>query len=333
MAGGPPPPVDEPARLLRNPRVRIDVLLTEERLEREFLQALRLRSLPEKFFYWFPLSVRAWLSLCAPGEYRNFSRSHGLLRDSADACASALGTGPVEVVSLGAGDARKDLLLLEALDRSGRAPRYLAVDASQGLLETACESTARFDGSGLKADLTDPAHLASLRARAGPTPRLFLLVGNTLGGFDPPEAIRSFGALLRPEDRLLVDGEIPGPDTMAGYDNPTNRRFAFAPLRCLGLGEEDGALVFVREADPRFPRLERIAKYFQPHRDLDLRIYGEPLRLVRGERLAMNHSYKYGRDAFLQVLREAGGLDPLLVREAGDGRFVAALCRPGAGGR
>ncbi|MGH7150944.1 MAG: L-histidine N(alpha)-methyltransferase, partial [Planctomycetota bacterium] len=200
-------------------------------------------------------------------------------------------------------------------------------------LETACEATARFGGSGLKADLTDPDHLASLRARAGATPRLYLLVGNTLGGFDPPEAIRAFGALLRPEDRLLVDGEIPGPDTMAGYDNPTNRRFAFAPLRCLGLSEEEGALVFERQADPRFRHMERIAKHFQPHRDLDLRIFGESLRLAGGERLAMNHSYKYGREAFLQVLRDAGGLEPLLVREAGDGRFVAALCRPGGGGR
>ncbi|HET6204143.1 MAG TPA: L-histidine N(alpha)-methyltransferase [Planctomycetota bacterium] len=308
--------------------MRFDVLLTEERLEREFLEALRARSLPEKFFYWFPLSVRAWRDLCSPGEYRNFSRSFGLLRASAGAIAAALGPGPVEVVSLGAGDAGKDLLLLEALERSGGAPRYLAVDASQGLLETACAATERFSGSGLKADLTDPAHLAEVRARAGEAPRLFLLVGNTLGGLDPPRAIEAFGLLLRPQDRLLVDGEIPGPDTMAGYDNPTNRRFAFAPLRSLGLSEEDGAIVFEREADPRLPGLERIAKHFRPARELRLRPGGESLRLGPGERLEMSPSYKYARPAFLGLLRDAGRLEPLLVRDAEDGRFVAALCGP-----
>ena len=42
-------------------------LLTENDLADEFVSAFRARRLPEKFFYWFPLSVRAWLALCSDG--------------------------------------------------------------------------------------------------------------------------------------------------------------------------------------------------------------------------------------------------------------------------
>ena len=43
------------------------VLLTEDRLVQDFVAALARRELPEKYFYWFPTSVRAWLNLCGDG--------------------------------------------------------------------------------------------------------------------------------------------------------------------------------------------------------------------------------------------------------------------------
>ncbi len=64
--------------------LEVDVLLTEEKLTQEFLAALEHRYLPEKFFYWFPLSVRAWLDLCRnTGPYKNYSRSYGLISKNA----------------------------------------------------------------------------------------------------------------------------------------------------------------------------------------------------------------------------------------------------------
>src|SRR3989449_3864401 len=55
--------------------ISIHALLTENALADEFVSAFHARRLPEKFFYWFPLSVRAWLALCSDGAYRNFVRS------------------------------------------------------------------------------------------------------------------------------------------------------------------------------------------------------------------------------------------------------------------
>src|SRR5207245_4907741 len=85
----------------------------------------------------FPLSVRAWLALCSDGAYRNFVRSRSLIAQSRAELAGQTPAGEIEVLSLGAGQGDKDVLLLEALRGHGRSVRYVPVDASQGLLEIA----------------------------------------------------------------------------------------------------------------------------------------------------------------------------------------------------
>ncbi len=141
------------------------VLLTEDRLARDFLAALERRELPEKYFYWFPTSVRAWLNLCGDGAYRNYVRSHTLLQEHLADVVAQLPAGEATVISLGAGQGTKDLLVLEQLRVSGREPRYFPVDASQSLLEMACAAAleARVPCVGFKADMADSAHLVSVR--------------------------------------------------------------------------------------------------------------------------------------------------------------------------
>src|SRR5437867_4214252 len=73
--------------------ISIHSLLTENELAEEFAAAFAARRLAEKFFYWFPLSVRAWLALCSDGAYRNFVRSNPLIAQSAGNPAA---TGPID---------------------------------------------------------------------------------------------------------------------------------------------------------------------------------------------------------------------------------------------
>ena len=307
--------------------IPIHVLLTENALADEFVSAFRARRLPEKFFYWFPLSVRAWLAVCSDGAYRNFVRSRSLIARSAAELARLFPAAPLEVMSLGAGQGDKDLLLLEALRARGARATYVPVDTSQALLEMACGGAlaAGFPAQGTKADLTNPTHLGALAADPETPPRLVLLLGNTLGAFDPIAEAGELAGLLRPGDALLLDGEIYAGDvTVAGYDNPLNRRFAWAPLNAVGISESDGELVFAAADDARLPGLHLIPKHFQASRDVQALLGGEALSLARGERLAMSHSYKYAAETFLRILSGAG----LVARWQGrseDDRFLMVL--------
>ena len=82
--------------------MNIEVLLTEAEIADEFVEALEARDLPEKFFYWTPLSVRTW---------NEFSgEAHESLRDTWNALAARAKDlvrnfgGRVPVISFGAGD-------------------------------------------------------------------------------------------------------------------------------------------------------------------------------------------------------------------------------------
>jgi len=310
--------------------ISIHALLTENDLAAEFVAAVQQRRLPEKFFYWFPLSVRAWIALCSDGAYRNFVRSRSLIARSRDELARFFSPAPLEVLSLGAGQGDKDLLILEALRENGVRVSYVPVDTSQALLEMACGGAlgAGIPTQGIKADFTNPLHLQALTADPETPRRLVLLIGNTLGAFDPIAEARELAKLLRPGDALLVDGEIyAGDATVAGYDNPLNRRFAWAPLNAVGITDADGELVFEAADDPRLPGLHLIPKHFRAGRNVEPLLGGEVLSIARGERLAMNHSYKYAADTFLRILSDAG-LAVAWQGRSDDGRFLMVLATP-----
>jgi L-histidine Nalpha-methyltransferase len=310
--------------------IPVHTLLTENAIAADFVSSLRARRLAEKFFYWFPLSVRAWLALCSDGAYRNFVRSRSLIARSAKDLANLVESRTVEVLSLGSGQGDKDLILLQTIAARGSRVRYLPVDASQALLEMACGGAlaAGIWAQAIKADFTSAEHLAALAPNEATPPRLVLLLGNTLGAFDPIQEARALRALLRPQDLLIADGEIyAGGQTVAGYDNPLNRRFAWAPLESVGISETDGAIDFEDVTDDRLPGLHPLRKHFRAGRDLHVRLAGETLDIDAGESVAMNHSYKYAPDTFLRILDGAG----LAVRWQGssdDRRFLMVLAAP-----
>ena len=43
--------------------MKIEILLTETEIAQEFSESMEARDLPEKFFYWLPLSAQMWLAL------------------------------------------------------------------------------------------------------------------------------------------------------------------------------------------------------------------------------------------------------------------------------
>ncbi len=303
--------------------MNIEVLLTEGEIAEEFTEAIEARDLPEKFFYWTPYSVRAWKE--------QSESSHESLRQTWDALASKASelTKPfgdrVPVISFGAGEGLKDRIILKALREAGREVKYFPVDSSQTLLETACAGAEDDDCEvlGLKADISSPVHLV-LAADVSEAPRLFLMVGNTLGGFDPLDQINHVAACLHKGDILILDARIATEND--GEPTEAQKRFVFAPLAGAGIAPEDGELRFVDNEDDRHPGLHLWTRRFQPVRDLTVQVNGREVHVERGERIFLNFRYRFTREAFRWLLTSHAGLKVRGEIPSADGRFVTAIC-------
>jgi uncharacterized SAM-dependent methyltransferase len=309
--------------------MKVEVVLTEADISQEFAEAMEARDLPEKFFFWFPRSAGEWSNLAEDAELYG-----GLRQTWQEICASAPEisrwfAGKVPVISFGAGDGVRDRLLLKSLSGAGATVRYFPVDASQTMLESACAGGDDDDTEtvGIKADISSPVHLIYAADAADP-PRLFIFSGNTMGSFDPLAEIRYVAQCLKPEDRLIVDGELfDETATMARRDNPKVRRFLRALLSSVGIGANDGEIRFDRKVDSRHEGLHLVTRYFHAARDLSATVSGEEIPLERGERIGMNFQYVYTPDAFRWLLSEHGGLGIEREYLSSDGRFLTAICK------
>src|ERR1051326_6747837 len=110
--------------------MKIEILLTETEIAQEFSESMEARDIPEKFFYWFPLSAQAWLALARDPAYDNLRKCWEGIAARIDRVVEHF-AGPVLTISFGAGDGQKDRLLMTPLQQKKRDVRYFPVDASQ----------------------------------------------------------------------------------------------------------------------------------------------------------------------------------------------------------
>lgn len=309
--------------------MKVEVVLTEADIAQEFAEAIEARDLPEKFFFWYPRSASAWITLVEHAElYGGLWDSWKEIAATAPAMAKHF-HGRVPVISFGAGDGLRDRLLMKALKAAGCESLYFPVDASQTMLEMACGGADDEDIEtvGIKADISSPVHLVYAADAAEP-PRLFILAGNTMGAFDPLAEIRYVAQCMKPEDRLIVDGELYDQKlTIARRDNPVSRKFLASMLASVGIAEGDGEIRFDQKVDSRHEGLHLITRYFRAARDLSATVAGEEFPLERGERIGMNFQYTYTPDAFRWLLTEHGGLEIEREYASADARFLTAICR------
>ena len=302
--------------------MNIEVLLTETEIADELAESIEARDLPEKFFYWTPLSIQSWKALSARSEEALRETWEGLAAKAPDLTRAFPGTIPV--ISFGAGEGLKDREVLKALKMAGREAKYFPVDSSQALLEMACAGAEDDDceALGIKADISSPMHLL-LAADVSEAPRLYLMVGNTLGGFDPLDQIKHVAACVHKGDILILDANI-----HAGTIEPSEeqKRFVFAPLASAGVAPDDGELQFMTRPDDRLDGLHIVTRRFQAARDLTLRAGAREIPLARGERILLNFRYLFTGEAFRWLLTEHAGLRIVTEIPSADGRFVTAVC-------
>jgi uncharacterized SAM-dependent methyltransferase len=309
--------------------MKVEVVLTEADIALEFTEAIEARDLPEKFFFWSPRSAAEWAALAADPElYGGLDGTWKKLAANVRPLVRHFGA-KLPLISFGAGDGKRDRILLDAAKNAGCECQYFPVDASQSMLEMACAGAedADFETIGIKADISSPVHLVYAADAAEP-PRLFVLSGNTMGSFDPLAEIRYVAQCMKPEDRLIIDGEIYDErTTRERRDRPAFRKFVWALLASVGIREQDGEIKFNQKRDERHEGLHLITRYFRAEVDVSATVVSQEIGLQRGERIGLNFQYIYTQDAFRWLLREQGGLSILEEYLSEDGRFLTAMCR------
>jgi uncharacterized SAM-dependent methyltransferase len=316
---------DEPVQHLEGLPFYTIVLLREHAIAEQLRTAFQERYLPEHLFYWLPSSVQAWVDLCRSTEYKNASRALEVLILAAPDLARQLPQVRT-LCGLGCGEGSKDRILLEQFAADSHRLNYIAADFSQPLLELAAD---QLDGIaettiGCKLDIFDDGHLAAAAgtAQSFDGAVLFSVLGNTLGAFDADKFPGRLRRHLRTQDRFLFDGEIFRESTLGGYDNPTNRRFAWGPLTGVGISEDDGRLEF--SATPIGSGLFAVTKHFTATRDLRVKVANESIEIPTGEKLQMSSSIKYAdRETLLGTVEDAG-FRIESQWESRDGNFILA---------
>ena len=303
--------------------MNIEVLLTEAEIAEEFAESIEARDIPEKFFYWSPASVRAWQTLSGRSEEQLQPTWEALAAKAPD-LTRPFGKN-IPVISFGAGDGTRDRLVLKSLAGAGRTVKYFPVDASQTLLEMACAKAEEDDCEvlGIKADISSPMHLL-LAADVSEAPRLFLMVGNTLAGFDPLEQVVNVAKCMHRGDILITDGTIHGGGPLTPSEE--QRHFAFAPLAAAGLTPDDGGLEYAEKRDDRLDGLFMLTRRFHTLRDLRMFAAGRDILVARGERILLNFRYLFSVEAIRWLLNVHAGLRIVGEIPSEHGHFVTFVC-------
>lgn len=139
------------------------------------------KTLPCKYFY-DALGSQLFERICATPEYYPTRTERAILEARAGEIAET--TGPVELVELGSGSARKTRVLLEAYSARADEVHFAPIDVSGSMLEESSRKlVARYDDLFIRGIAgTYEKALAALHPAPQPQ-RMFLFLGSTIGNF------------------------------------------------------------------------------------------------------------------------------------------------------
>jgi dimethylhistidine N-methyltransferase len=231
------------------------------------------------------------------------------------ACAPEIArrAGPrVQLIELGSGSSIKVRILLEAFQDPAA---YVAVDVSREHLKGAAARLAsdfpRLEVAAICADYAAPFPLPEL---GGGGRRLAFFPGSTIGNLEPEAALaflKLWAKRLGPDAAMLVGVDLKKDVGIlhAAYDDAQGVTAAFS-LNLLAranreLGADFDLSGFRHEA--RYDQGHgRIEIHLRSLKDQAVRIAGRAFAFARGERLHVEHSYKYGVGQFQEMARSAG---------------------------
>lgn len=271
------------------------------------LQAARAHISP-KYLY-DVLGSKLFEAICELPEYYPTRTEETIFQAYAADIARSTGHG-MTLVDLGAGNCAKAARLFPLL----RPERYVAVDISAEFLRDAvARLQERFPQVEMMALGMDFSASLDLPA-AGLSRRLFFYPGSSIGNFTPDEAfsfLRRVRAACGPGGGLLIGVDLVKDSAVldAAYDDALGVTASFnlnLLLHVNRLLESDFSLGCWRHRGFFNPAESRVEMHLEAREAQVVRWPGGERRFARGERIHTESSYKYTRQGFIALLREAG---------------------------
>ncbi|MES1240324.1 MAG: L-histidine N(alpha)-methyltransferase [Acidobacteriota bacterium] len=276
--------------------------------------------LQPKYFY-DELGSLLFGAICALPEYYVFRAESEILRARAGEIAAWL-PGPVRIVELGSGDARKTRLLIDALIVRQGSLDYLPIDvSSSALVQSSEELLSAYPNLRVTGWVADyHAALRAIRDESSGSNRykhtLVLFLGSTLGNLEPSERsgmLKSVRGLLNPGDAFLLGIDLKKPESVLipAYDDPLGVTAAFN-LNVLGrINRELGGGFDLRSFRhrARYDReLGRVEMHLESLRDQTVPIRAIDLEVgfAAGETIHTESSHKFDPEQIAALAAEAG---------------------------
>ncbi|MGH7512990.1 MAG: L-histidine N(alpha)-methyltransferase [Gemmatimonadales bacterium] len=223
--------------------------------------------------------------------------------------------GTRTLIELGAGNAEKSRIILDAMRGTGLAELYVPIDVSATFLsQTAATLRREYPGLAVEPAIADISVELNLPRRI-PRPALFAFLGGTIGNFYPPAAIRLLArvrAAMEPGDRFLLGVDLRKDigRIEAAYNDSQGVTAAFNKNMLLVLNHELGA-DFDPDAFEHRAFYDTVTHRIEMHlvstRDQVVAVPGlEPIAFPAGESIRTEISTKYDRKSVAALFDAAG---------------------------
>ncbi len=300
-------------------RYQVDVYVTadssSEMAQEEMLRGLTgsPKSLPPKYFY-DSTGSELFERITELPEYYPTRVEQRLLASWATELMAQV--RPEELIELGTGSTAKVRSLLDAPSTAGHLHRYVALDVSEHVVETAVKGLTRsypfLYAYGMVGDFQ--RHMEHLPASKGR--RLVVFFGSTIGNLDR-EARHDFLVQLQrqltSDDRLLLGIDLvkdraileAAYNDAGGVTAQFNRNILRVVNRTVGADFQPEAYQHRAFFNRQASRIE-MHLVSTSHQTIVLRSMGVSVRLCPGETIWTESSYKFTRDSAEAMLEEAG---------------------------
>ncbi len=249
--------------------------------------------------------------ICELDEYYPTRTETAILQASAGEIARRVGPG-AELIELGSGSSVKVRILLDAMEAPAA---YVAIDISREHLRRAAEALAAdYPQVRVAAVCADYSGDFPLPETGAPGRRLAFFPGSTIGNLEPEEAmafLEGWARRLGPGAAMLIGVDLRKDRAVleAAYDDAQGVTAAFS-LNLLAhanreLGADFDLKGFVHEAHWN-EAAGRVEIHLRSLRRQSVRLGGRAFDFDEGERVHVEHSYKYSVEGFAALARRAG---------------------------